>query len=376
MDQRLVWSGIKRFRNNENTFDVLVWLHDVPNSQHNNVKKQARQIGFCLDQAEQYFKAARVSEMSTRPVLLYYGLMSFALAEILLKQSGASSLDYARGQNAHHGLDFRIDGDPSRVRQANESCSLLRATPLIRSEGGRFGTFELWHRSARKWPVIGDQKTVSAKGTQRTNSVLMLAEDERIGLLNPNGISFLDCLKCLPELQNGIIRHGIETSLVLASAGQEANVASEWVTNTIIIHPTRRSLLDSISNKFEFSASCGEALDVYEFESGWRIKISYRLDWPQISFRIPQSYQSNTRTFHLVGDNVPVNEFGLYYLTLFMLGSYARYYPDMWMVDLQKSSSLALLAEDLSASALERIPLLSLSELQRSAICLAADPIV
>ena len=67
--------------------------------------------------------------------------MSLALAEILFKQSGNSSLDKARAENRHHGLSMTTGGI-ARGADLADSAANLRAIPM-EVEGKRKGTFEL-----------------------------------------------------------------------------------------------------------------------------------------------------------------------------------------------------------------------------------------
>lgn len=98
------WAGLRKFQNADLVTKLLIELHNVPKKYHDDVRKQAQQIRYCLVQAREYFAAANSVTTATKPNLLYYGTMSLALAEILFKQSGASSLDKARDENRHHGL--------------------------------------------------------------------------------------------------------------------------------------------------------------------------------------------------------------------------------------------------------------------------------
>jgi hypothetical protein len=61
--------------------------------------------------------------------------------------------------------------------------------------------------------------------------------------------------------------------------------------------------------------------------------------------------------------SVPVNEFGYLYVSLFICGNYARYFPDYWLNDVEQNSPLALAVEELIRIAEIRMPLLLLSEL-------------
>lgn len=77
--------------------------------------------------------------------------MSLALAEVLFKQDGNSSLDMARKKHNNHGLNLvPITKLPNSFADAAQK---LVSKPV----GGenRFGTFELWHRTARWHPFIG-----------------------------------------------------------------------------------------------------------------------------------------------------------------------------------------------------------------------------
>ena len=60
----------------------------------------------------------------------------------------------------------------------------------------------------------------------------------------------------------------------------------------------------------------------------------------------------------------PLNEFGYLYVALFIAGNYARYYPDRWLSDVEKSTPLALAIEQLCTLAEWRVPWLSLCELE------------
>jgi hypothetical protein len=144
------WAGLRRFQNVDLVANRLAELHGVPPTWRDHVRKQAQQLRYCLIQAREYFSAARSVSIATKPNLLYYGTMSLALAEILFKQSGDSSLDKARSEHRHHGLSMTAGGVP-RGANLELSASHIRAVPL-NVDGRRKGTFELWHQSSREHP--------------------------------------------------------------------------------------------------------------------------------------------------------------------------------------------------------------------------------
>jgi hypothetical protein len=86
------WAGLRRFQNVDLVTGAIVKLHNVEAKQQKNANKQAHQLRYCLIQAREYFAAATSVSLATKPNLLYYGTMSLALAEMLFKQTGESTL--------------------------------------------------------------------------------------------------------------------------------------------------------------------------------------------------------------------------------------------------------------------------------------------
>ena len=64
-------------------------------------------------------------------------------------------------------------------------------------------------------------------------------------------------------------------------------------------------------------------------------------------------------------EDQPLNEFGFYYAALFIVGNYARYYPDYWMKDIDDRKAHVQIIQNLLASATEVMPSLCFSELSR-----------
>ena len=190
------WAGLRRFQNVQFVETAISRLHGVSKAQAQNVKKQATKIRYSLIQAKEYFDATASLTLATKPNLLYYSIMSLAIAEILIKQTGSSSLDKAREQHEHHGLMLRVGNTPQNVDLQKASASLV-ALPLIRDNEERFGTFELWHRSSREMPICGLETTqhTEMRGESHAFRVLLSSADVRLPLVPKNGLSSLDCLR-------------------------------------------------------------------------------------------------------------------------------------------------------------------------------------
>jgi hypothetical protein len=361
---RYAWSGLRAYYNVATTVRKINELHNIKREQQKNAEKQAYQIRFCLQQAEEYFQAVKSVGLATSPVLAYYGCMSLALAEILLKQDGKSSLDQARGQHAHHGLDFRKNGNPSKEPILGKSAANLRAVPLVKADGGRFGTFELWHRSSRMLPTSG-KKIVHLERAQ-TDSIEPLAQeaDERLRLLPKNGISFLDCLKALPQFNLRLRRLGIQPSTVRATLESEIYIDKRFRT-TLILQPGEAEIHSRICDQIFVEPRAIEHIELYQFDRGVILNLILPAGCPPVGFRFPKSHQVDDSHIFLHLEDHGLNEFGLLYVGLFIIGNYARYFPDEWMFEIEKSTDLAIIVRDFIDIVCERVPLLALSELDR-----------
>ena len=82
--------------------------------------------------------------------------------------------------------------------------------------------------------------------------------------------------------------------------------------------------------------------------------------------RMPHATTWSTKEIQFWPSEQPLNEFGFIYVALYILGNYARYFPDQWMRDVEQSSPLALAVEELLAMVAVRMPLLTLSEMERT----------
>src|SRR5262249_28229362 len=115
-----------------------------------NVRKQAVQLGYCIRQAEEYFRASSHVGLPTRPLLLYYGAMSLTKALTLLRLDGNHSFDGLRKSNRHnhHGLD--LVGQAKPPGKEDRSDTFFRSIECrCHTEGnppspwGHFGLFYL-----------------------------------------------------------------------------------------------------------------------------------------------------------------------------------------------------------------------------------------
>ena len=367
---RYAWTGLSRFENVSFVSKRLAATHPSQENNASNFRKQATQIRYCILQAKEYFSAAASVSLSTRPLLLYYGLMSLALSEILFKQDGNSSLDRAREHHRHHGLELRQHGRVRTQMTLGESAALISAAPLIITKGGsevRTGTFDLWHRTARDAPSCGATKRQFANGlTLESNGVLMIAEDIRSPLIPAHGMTLLDCFRSTPGMIPALGQYGVAESLVRARISRQDNEMVHRSVSQLILQPGRIDDVDRVLARIFVKPGDVDRIECTPMSGAYIINMNFEIDGVPIFARMPASVQENIADIYFPVEDVPVNEFGIYYMGLYILGNYARYFPDLWMADVESASDLSQCAAEFISIAERRVPLLALSELNRT----------
>lgn len=365
-DTRSIWNHLKRFQNVSLVADAIERIHQVPSKHKKNIHKQAGQLRFCLIQAAEYFAAARTVSLATKPVLLYYGLMSLALAEILFKQDGGSSLDVARGENAHHGLTFHLGGRPPTVPSLQDSAALLTARPMAKANNQRVGTFDLWHRSSREAPLCAQRTQRFQQGSQTGPIVVAMGSDKRFPLLPDDGLTLLECLQSLPCMVPVLRESGIASRLVRAHIRLEVEPDGSAVQR-IVVHPGYAPTISELKPLLEFHPSLVDYIELIEMSgSSFIVRISVPPKFGAIPVSYPKGFQSEVDEVFFSTRHSALNEFGFYYLGIYMLGNYARYHPESWMADVENSTQLSIVADTFISSLEQRVPLLTLSELSES----------
>lgn len=341
--------------------------HKILEKHRGNVVKQATQIRQCLIQAREYKDAADVTSLATRPLLLYYSLMSLALAQILFKGSGVDSLDAARGEHAHHGLTFTVSSLTKGDFELTAASHLI-AKPMI-AEGRRRGTFELWHRTAREDPVVGERTRITGSGSLTSGAeVFLISANERLGYIAEQGMNFFECLSGTPGMLEWLGQQGVGSDVIRGSFSTLVDKNAVEAAN-LIIHPGRAARVQEIADAVVMHPSLVSTLELEEYTNGFTLHIP---DFDASHLSLPKCCMWNNKEIRFLPKVTSLNEFGYFYVGLYILGNYARYYPDRWMVDVETGSILALAAEEFMAIAEWRMALLTLSELSEFYfVCLA-----
>ena len=366
---QFVWLRINRFKNVDYTADVLRDFHKAAKkNMKRNLRKQSIQIKYCIEQAKEYMDAAGTVSYSTKPLLLYYSCMSLALCEILFKQTGESSLDKARSENRHHGMSLKIRPYQSEVVSVSKG---LVADPVF-IDGKYSGTFHLWRQSAVFAPLVGKREFDFRDGTTRSGPDVNLMPVAVADVVNfPRaGVTLFDCFRNTPSITEFLSELGIVPNFVRGRIRRRITIRDDSFSDEefeLVIHPTAEEIVDKISKSIVMHP---ENVNYIEFYGIRNDSIMFKLKNPENidlePMRFPEGVNINLDDVLFVVESVHENEFGYIYLGLFILGTFARYYPDLWMKEIETNSDFFVLASAFLDQAQRRLPILTAAELNRA----------
>ncbi len=212
---REVWKYLRLLSNVDGTVEKLRKAHEVPEGHHeNNLRKQARQISYCLRQAEEYFHASEVVDLATRPLLLYYGCVSLSQALILIKKDGTFSLDASRnaGRHNHHGLDLekgQVEA-AAKARTLEGFFSTIQCKCHTNSQGELAGHFPVVYGCLEPSAfIVHSELYDSGRTTYLKRDVPCNCADLLpIEKLASQRFSCWEILKSLPDLYNSLLEAG------------------------------------------------------------------------------------------------------------------------------------------------------------------------
>jgi hypothetical protein len=352
--ERVAIAGLRSFFNIERVTRLLAERHSVPAKDRHFVQLQAESIRYCLQQALEYRDAALASTFS-RPTLVYYSIMSLALCEILFKRDGRFRLAKLREAHGHHGLNFSVQVPPS----------FKGDVPLVGLSAERLtsGTFAVWFETARHPGFFGTY--VDVRGAGKTTGLRQLGAPSPL-IEVPERLSLLDLACSCPTMHFEAHNLGIQSQLARATVEVTNYRDQKTVTLDLIIHPAPLDVLDLVWKHIIFSPRCIDLVQPKEFASGGGFSLSYPERADYIGVKLPVTYTLQSGYLLLSSEVVPLNEFGFYYISSYIAGMFARYYPEYWARAVDNSSQTFEVIDKLMSSALSRAPLLLLGELRDS----------
>ncbi|MER9589381.1 hypothetical protein NKI94_11340 [Mesorhizobium australicum] len=331
----------------------------IPASQRPNVKKQMEQLAYCLRQAYEFSQSARSSGLSTKALQAYYCITALANAEILWLGDGRVSIDARPAKFHRHGLS---------LIQA-PSLDASAAAPDLDRDGKLTGLFGLWRSYSKHSPhyLKRDLETHGNLG-QSKYDIGSTAMPLSSVAMPDRPISLIECLQHIPGMVTSLSSSPVKSKLVRGAVsdriiyGENSDVVS--VRKRTVIHPCHDDLLGPVLERFLYSSRLVEGISIVQVQSGAVFEIVLTKDVFDAGSSSPEIFPDTTENLYFLGDGDFLNEVGYFYTAMYILGMLSRYYPNIWMKEINRSSHMTVLCDEMIDKSLERAPLMVLSALE------------
>lgn len=406
-----IWKHLHFLLDVKSVSETIHRIQHIPKSKSAaNIKKQARQIGYCIRQAEEYFRASSQVGLATRPTLIYYGAVSLSRALTLLKKDGTYSIDALRKnqKHNHHGLDLhrgtagtirpsygaeaffnllqcsvytrKIQPPSSGKRKAsrkNHSPGVSQGTPG-REKTIPWGSFPLFYQSLVPCTFFIDfeardhGKSTFIKGVRPEICADFLQIDTL--LLKP--LNALAILKTLPDMYFALSQFGVQPNLSRGSL--KLQITRYWKTSGQRNRDLQRTkeeyhfFIDGISpdEKSRLLAHYKALNPLIRLEADLGRNIHLRLtDEFFAETKLSRRYfpdivdDINRQKFYILRPEVYLPEPAAQLALLYCLGMLSRYYPDIWIKAIDENVQIAELTDSLLNVIYRKFPNLVLDQL-------------
>ncbi|PSH58001.1 hypothetical protein CU100_10040 [Phyllobacterium endophyticum] len=359
-----VWRRLRQFHDIETTVSRLSSERSIGKDQHKNLLKQMAQLSYCLTQAYEFAQSAKTSGSTTRALQAYYSVTALANAEILWRGDGNVSLDRRDKRYHRHGFDLRI----------GSSVEDFLAVPQVHEDGKIDGLFGLWRDHSRHVPQYAEETIMYPGGTASTSRRVISSITPLSDIpIKTNGFSMMDCFKHTPLMYQHLYSIGIVPELargVITStvdAGDEQNRTSSRLTT--IIHPCNDRVREEVLEFFMYHPNDWEQLEINSLPGGaiFSVNREFSGDFNHRnghSNSSPESFSLLKNEMYFVGAGALLNEYGYYFLGLYIMGMISRYHPQKWIKEIQRNSAITHLVDQFIDIALLRTPLLILGQME------------
>jgi hypothetical protein len=377
-----VWKLLRYFLDGDIAVYRIRELHNVPEGEHeSNVKKQAMQIGYCIRQAEEYFKASSRVTLATRPTLLYYGAVSLSQALVLLRKDGTYSFDARRKQKKHnhHGLELKR-GLIERVHAALKPCEFLDniRCSVYAPSNQPSGQFSLFYDTLVPGATGIEMNLYDDGKTGHLSAILPYTCADLLPLSTLIGrqINMLSLLKLLPDMSESlsaaqimpdVCRGRCELSVVQYyqkdAQGRDQRTKAEYLFEFYIDGTD----LDQTQHLLEFYKQENPAITL-KGESGSHLHLHLTEEHGvppdgQLQYRPDIVEDMNRQKYYLLYPKEYIPEPATLMIALYCLGMMSRYYPDIWMKVITENVFIAELLDTLLNIAYRKLPNLILDQM-------------
>lgn len=387
-----IWKLLRFYTHQPSVEKRIREVHNLKSDQFRaDVSKQARQIGYCIRQAEQYFGAAKDVGLATRPLLLYYGLTSLSQAVVLLKRDGEFSVDNLRKRKKHQHHGLKLKGTPSP--KASSPFDFLRSVEArchTKDDKGvePWGQFPIFYESLAP-PAFYYVQQIRPRGSEIVlNQPLaqICVNLEPLDKLKTRTFNVVELLAQIPDMFHMLDSFGIGRKLIRGSLLDVAEVyekpdpkalasAAKKTKKTNMVQFVRRTrdfFIDGLSangkgafNKLYKDRTPPLALiDDIADSLHYRSLTDEQTSKPPAMEYFPDIVDAIGGDLYFIAHPEDyVVEPAAFFIILFCLGFMSRYYPDIWMSALQNDIQTVELMNTFLNVAARKTPNLILDQL-------------
>jgi YaaC-like Protein len=379
-----VWKYLRFFLSTEKTTAQIRATHKIPlGEQDGNLQKQARQIAYSIRQAEQYFRASSLVDLTTRPLLIYYGAVALSQALILIKNDGTFSLDSLRKErkHRHHGLELHAN-----VESASKATSFCQFWETVtcsvhrKASGDFWGHFPLLYKSLDP-DVFSCVIQIQDLGqtSHLTREIVMTSADLRpLDSVAAEAINAYELLKTLPDVHATMIELGqisglrpgnINRNVVTYYKPMSAENSNKEIDRVV---DTSHFFVDSIGRE--------EQNELFTFYQTKNPLITKQSDYERnLYLTLEKVMPSGTphslgyhpdivedvfgKKFYILEPEKYVPETAAFAVLLFALGMISRYYPDVWVKNIDANIEMAEVTNAFLNIAFRKFPNLILDQM-------------
>lgn len=361
---KALWWRLAHFKNVDRIAPLIRSLH----STGENAKKQARQIRYCLEQAEEYFQSALAVTVATKPLPLYYGMASLGWALVLFKRTGDYSLDRLqkiKPGHQEHGLERPHLDYGIRNLGLPEMLEAIRTEvrPVLSGPGPERelrGTFGLLH-SVVDYEPFGI-KWIVRRGvlTSTATQTLSVGGDQHTSeSLSGYQLHLSWLLLQIPDMASYFAELGLRPPFAYCSEAKVEQTHGD-PTRTLSLVTSRMTEEEVQQLRARFAERPGGKLSdapgglVYQatFREGEEVKI------PQL-----METSDGRLYFYIPAKPSPLPELCALLAAMFLLGMLVRYYPHIWMQLLDDRHPIVEIVEAFIPIAQRKYPNLVLNNL-------------
>lgn len=386
-----VWKLLRFFRDVKFASDqhrrILNISEETYQRHKKYIEKQARQVGYCIRQAEEYFQASSQVGLATRPNLLYYGAVSLSQALILLRQNGEYSLDARRNheKHNHHGLELKGLVKNFKADDGTEAFfNSLQCNCFTKNEQENktpWGHFPLFYQSLLPGAIAIPKKIIDVdKGILQTFDIKPCADKLSLETLIEQNLNSLKILKTLPDMYFLLLQLGIKPELCQGSAvsnlirNYKTDAQGEQKLDKVIVE--YNFILDEISPEqkvhlLNLYRETNPGINIIK-DLGTNILLHSRNEFLISNNRTLITYEEyhpdsvddmNARRFYIVKPETYLPELAAYLILLFCLGMLCRYYPDIWIKVIDENVQIAEITDSLLNIIYRKFPSLILDQM-------------